>query len=410
MGKREQQELISVIVPIYNIKKYLQKCLESILGQTYKNLEIILVDDGSADGCYEICESYQQRDARIKVLHKPNEGLVRARKDGLRMAAGNYISYVDGDDWIEPTMLERLYTTMISEETDIVMCGRYEDMGDTRREVYHGIKEGRYDKAALINEVYPRMIVNEAFFEYGIIGMVWDKLYKREYLEEFQMKVEDKLTMGEDAACVYPCLLKVNSIYVLHECLYHYRQSPSSMIKSSDKRILHREKYQLLYKTVLDAFEKYRDIYDLREQWKEFVLFLMTPRAGYLYQGMEELDYLFPFPNVKKGSSIIIYGMGTYGQFLYQYLKETQFCNVAAAADRNYKALCEQGFEVISPEEMEQYPCDAIVVASSYAKVRAAIYQELISRFPQEKVHIMDEELIKSKETMTAFGLIGKED
>lgn len=401
---------ISVIVPIYGVAKYLRQCIDSILNQTFRDFELILVDDGSTDGCYEICEEYQNKDDRVRVLHKKNEGLVRARKDGLRMASGKYIAYVDGDDWIEPNMLERMYFIIEAEKTDIVMCGRYEDTEDTSREVYHGIEEGRYNKQDMMEKVYPRMIVNGDFFEWGIFSTVWDKLYRKECLERFQMAVDDRLTMGEDAACVYPCLLNVESIYVLHECLYHYRQSASSMIKSAEKNILHREKYQILYRTVSDAFEKYRNIYDLRQQWREFVLFLMTPRADSLYEGWETLDFLFPFPSVKKGMDVIIYGMGTYGQFLYRYLKETQFCNVVAVADKNYHALCEQGFCVISPEEMLEYQCDAIVVASSYAKVREEIYRELTSRFPEELIHVMDVDLVKNHETMVAFGLLGKED
>lgn len=397
---------VSVIVPIYNVSSFLPQCIDSILAQTYREYELILVDDGSTDGCYEICEAYKEKDSRIKVLHKKNEGLVRARKDGLRMATGEFISYVDGDDWIEPNMLERLYTTIETERVDIAICARYEDTGDSTREVYHGIIEGRYDKAAMLSDVYPKMIVNEAFFEWGILSVVWDKLYRKELLEPYQMAVDERLTMGEDAACVYPCLLNANSIYILHECLYHYRQSNSSMIKSVERNVLQRGKFRLLYQTVLQSFDRYKEIYDLRQQWKEFLLFLMTPRSGYLYHGIEKLDFLFPFPKVKKGCDIIIYGMGTYGQFLYNYLEKTHFCNVVAAADRNCVELCKQGFSVISPQEMEQYECDAIVVAISFAKVRASIYEELLNRFPKEKVHIIDEELIKSEETMAAFGLL----
>lgn len=178
------------------------------------------------------------------------------------------------------------------------------------------------------------------------------------------------------------------------------------MIKSVQNNVLHREKYRRLYLNGMESFERYKDIYDMRLQWKEFVLFLMTPRSGYLYQDAEKLEFLFPFPGVKKGSKIIIYAMGTYGQLLYRYVEDTHFCDVVATADRNYIELRKQGVPVISPKEMEEYDFDAIVVASSYARERAAIYQDLISRFTKEKVHIIDEELVKSDETMVAFGLL----
>lgn len=143
---KSKGNIVSVIVPIYNISCYLKKCLDSIINQKYKNLEIVLVDDGSTDGSSKICDDYASYDERIKVIHKKNEGLVRARKTGLLASSGDIIAYVDGDDWIESDMIETLYNIMESQDVDIVMCGRYEDAGDIYRQVYHGIPSGRYDQ------------------------------------------------------------------------------------------------------------------------------------------------------------------------------------------------------------------------------------------------------------------------
>ncbi|MDE6992490.1 MAG: glycosyltransferase, partial [Lachnospiraceae bacterium] len=104
MQGEEEQDLISVIVPVYNVEKYLDRCVESLLGQTYRRLEIILVDDGSTDGCGAMCDGYAQRDSRVRVIHKRNGGLSDARNAGLAAASGSYIGYVDSDDWIEPDM------------------------------------------------------------------------------------------------------------------------------------------------------------------------------------------------------------------------------------------------------------------------------------------------------------------
>ncbi len=397
--------MISVIVPIYNIKQYISECIESIINQTYKDMEIILVDDGSTDGSERICDAYAKKDDRIKVIHKKNEGLVRARKTGLENATGDYIAYVDGDDWIEHDMIAKLYDALTEQKVDIAMCGRFEDTGDTKRPVYHGLSEGRYDKQALMDIVYPNMIVNGAFFEWGIFPGVWDKLFRRECLEKYQMAVDDRLTMGEDAACTYPCLLNADSIYIVHECLYHYRQSQASMVKKSGNHSYEREKFKILYESVKSSLTEYKHIYDLRKQWQEYLLFLMVPRADSLYKDIGELDYLFPFPNVKKGSRVIIYGAGTYGQRLYKYLTETRFCNVAALADRNYVELNKQGIPAVSPEDISNYDYDAIVVASSFARTRDAIYKSLTQLYHEEKVHIMDVGLILSADTCTAFGI-----
>lgn len=400
------EALISVIVPIFNVEMYLHQCVDSIVAQSYTNLEIILVDDGSTDNSASICDEYAVKDKRVRVIHKPNEGLVRARKDGLMIAGGDFIAYVDGDDWIEPSMIKRLYDTMVEEKVDLTMCGRYEDTGDVHKPVYHGIQEGRYDKQALIRKVYPNMIVNGAFFEWGLFPGVWDKLFKREKLEKFQMIVEDCVTMGEDAVCTYPCLLNADSIYVIHECLYHYRQTRLSMVKRKEDKDTQRKRFRVLYNSGLKIFERYKDIYDLREQWKEYLLFLMVPRAEELFIGIEKLNYLFPFKNVKKGSNIILYGMGIFGQNLYRYIERTGFCNVLICVDKNYEELRKQGVAAEAPDAIINYEYDAIVVANSFASVRNAVYRDLTSKYPGQKVQVLDEGLIKCNETLRAFGLI----
>ena len=398
--------MISVIVPIYNVKDYLIPCIESIINQIFTDLEIILVDDGSTDGCSEICDKYQEIDSRILVIHKENEGLVSARKAGLKAAHGSYIAYVDGDDWIEPIMYEHMYQELCRQDVDIVMCGRYEDTGKISREVFHGIPEGRYGKEELINYVYPQMIVGDDFFEWMIFPGLWDKLFRRKCVEMFQYMVDNRITMGEDAACTYPCLLNADSIYIIHQCLYHYRQTTSSMVKKVQSNEIEQERFQILYQSVNKCFEQYAGIFDVREQWKKYVLFLMLPRADTLYKDFENLEYLFPFYQVKKGSSIILYGAGTYGQRLYQYLKKSRFCRVSAWVDRNYIQLSEMGLEVVNPLVIPQKKCNVIVIANTYKKSRTLLYQELCEKYPEKRIYTIDEKCIFTQETMRAFGLM----
>lgn len=398
--------MISLIVPVYNTADFLRQCLDSILGQTLRDIEVVCVDDGSTDSSADILEEYASSDSRIRVIHKENGGLVSARKAGIKEAAGEYIGYVDSDDWIEADMIERLYHVLLKENVDVVMCGRFEDTGNVSRPVYHGIPAGRYGKQDLINIVYPNMIVNGAFFEWGIFPSVWDKLFRRKSIEKYQIDVDNSLVMGEDAACVYPALLNADSIYVLHDCFYHYRQSAESMVKHNDNGEKQRERFRILYHSVKVSFEKYKGIYDMQKQWKEYLLFLMIPRAETLYENIEQLEYLFPFPNVKRASRIILYGMGTYGQFLYRFIKHTGICTILACVDKNCVELEKQGFPVIHPDKIENYEYDAIVVASSFAGARNSIYRELSVKCPADKIHLMDEKVIHSAATLRAFGLI----
>ena len=129
---------ISVIVPIYNADKYLQICLDSIISQTYNNLQIILIDDGSTDESPKICDIYAERDSRFKVIHQENHGAVYARNIGIDNAEGKYITFVDADDWIEFNMIEQLYESLKKYDVDASMCGRFEDTGRTSVTAYHG--------------------------------------------------------------------------------------------------------------------------------------------------------------------------------------------------------------------------------------------------------------------------------
>ena len=125
MDKTKALPLISIIVPVYNVKDYVEKCLDSICGQSYTNLEIVVVDDGSTDGSGELCDAYALKDQRVKVIHRDNRGVSTVRNEGLDIAQGEYIGFVDGDDWVDGDMYEFLYELLIVNEADISVCSHY---------------------------------------------------------------------------------------------------------------------------------------------------------------------------------------------------------------------------------------------------------------------------------------------
>ncbi len=397
--------MVSVIVPVYNVSKYIRQCLESICKQTYDKIEIIIVDDGSTDGGGEICDEFAAIDRRVTVIHQENQGLVCARKNGLAISRGEYITYVDGDDWVETDMLKKLVEVVEREKVDIVIHGRFFDIGERSIRYYQGFEAGRYDKDRLREEVYPSMIVNKGFMEWGIFPNVWDKLFRREILFECQMRVDDKLTMGEDAACVYPCMLKADSVYIMDECFYHYRQNDASMVRSKHTVKNEKEMYRRLFYSVKEALSLYGDIHRIMDQWKDYMLFLMIPRSDVLFYNFDKQNYLFPYPEVKKGDSVIIYGAGVYGKRLYDYLTETGFCDVKGIVDQNYRGLSYGTFQVMSPEEMDEVKSDHIIIAISFEKAREAAKKELSKRFGQNRVKTMDLSLIRSIDTWKEYGM-----
>lgn len=392
---------ISIVIPIYNIRPYLEQCIDSVLGQTYSNLEIILVDDGSTDGSGDICDRYAGRDARIKVIHKQNGGLVSARKAGLSAAAGDYVLCVDGDDWIEPDMVSRMLDAMLRERVDVVLCGFFENTGGAERKVKHGTLSVRYNKAGLKETIYPDMFGRD--FQWKLFPYVWGKLFHRTCLLESQLQVDDRITMGEDVVCVYPCLLRAESIFVMNESLYHYRQSVGSMIKQIGNRKDECDKYRVLYQSLETVCAEWLPMYNLREQIKRYMLFLMVPRAEALYEGFGELDWLFPFPQVRRGMRIVLYCAGTYGQRLYRYLMDSGFCQVAAWVDRNYKELRSMGLAVDEPSVIADMEYDAIVIANVLEPSRSLLYRELVGRYGSGNVHMIEEACIFSEETWRAF-------
>lgn len=227
--------LFSIIVPIYKVEKYLPKCVDSIISQTYKDIEIILVDDGSPDGCPAICDEYAKKDNRIKVVHKINGGLVSARKAGLRHADGKYIGFVDGDDWIEPEMYSLFADRIKNYSPDMVLSDFYFDYGDKLINSEQLFEREFYDKKALEEELYPKMLFSGVYYKFGVNPCCWSKVYKKELLLKNLPLVDNKIRMGEDAAFTYPCLLDAQSVATAKTPCYHYIINPESMTKSYDK-------------------------------------------------------------------------------------------------------------------------------------------------------------------------------
>ena len=212
--------LISVIVPIYNVEKYLPRCVESIINQEYKNLEIILVNDGSPDSCPQICDEYAKKDNRIKVIHKENGGLSDARNAGMEIATGEYISFIDSDDWVEADFISELYKG-IKSGADIAECAtRLVDDNDQTLSV-RGSKEGKISaKDALI-----KLILEE-----GVYQTVWNKLYKRSQIQDTPFAVGK---YHEDDFWTWQIFMKIDNLYLCEKPMYNYLQRSNSIIGST---------------------------------------------------------------------------------------------------------------------------------------------------------------------------------
>lgn len=237
------EQKISVIIPVYNSAPYLKKGLDSVMNQTYRNLEIILVDDGSTDGSGAICDRYAERDVRAKVIHQENAGVAAARNAGLDAAAGDYIGWVDSDDWIEPQMFERMLDSAEAYRADIVICGR--------QEIYpeRCFLSGWQQLDVLNKEQAIALLVEDDLVK----SYLWDKLWRRELFEDIRIP---ELRVFEDMAVMYQLFMRAEQVVCLPEVLYHYRHDGDSLSEnpSLESRLDFYEVTQHRYKALQRDF------------------------------------------------------------------------------------------------------------------------------------------------------------
>lgn len=217
-------EKISIVVPIYKVEKYLNKCIESILKQTYKNLEIILVDDGSPDSCGKICDRYKQKDNRIIVIHQENKGLSGARNTGLSRATGKYICFIDSDDYINQNMIETLYNNLKLTNSDISICG-FSQVGEDE------IIEKTQKEIAIKVMNKETCLKKLLYHKYNIDIVTWNKLYKKELFNNIKFP-ERKIY--EDFATIPFLIDKANSICCTNQKMYYYVQRKGSINNDSN--------------------------------------------------------------------------------------------------------------------------------------------------------------------------------
>lgn len=341
--------MVSVIVPVYNVKDYLGECVDSIIGQTYSDIEMVLVDDGSTDGSGAICDMYARKDKRVRAIHKENGGNTSARKEGIRHCHGEYVAFVDSDDWLEPDMFQKMLS--IGTSADIVVSAAYEEYGSYRKVKGSSVKEGFYgvDRMPQLRE---NMVMNGGFGIHGIPVNLWGKLFKTDVIKEIQLNMPDGIIYGEDAACVYPSVIKADSVYVSNDPLYHYRIRQGSIVRSSSIRT---ENFNCLYHSLKKHFDGQNML-----QLKYFMWQTLLLKA---YSKIDSQMALFPFPAVREGMKVAVYGAGLFGQVLRQHCLSSEGIFTGGWFDREYESYGRQGLCVQAPEMALEADFDIMAIA-----------------------------------------------
>ena len=249
---------VSIIIPVYNTEQYLPRCIDSILGQSFTDFELLLIDDGSTDGSAKICDAYAEKDSRIRVLHKENGGVSSARNLGLNEAKGEWVVFVDSDDWISDNCIKLLTEPLRNKEFDIVV-GDYRIIGEFPYNLELSLPEGAYHETG----------ITHTFCNGGIYIMSWNKLYRKEFLLKNQLAFEEgKVHEDEILAFEISCLEK--SFYVVKSVTYYYRIRENSIATIKDRH-LKLQRYIAVFQSIKEKVKRYEKVDGIYDHYLFFI-------------------------------------------------------------------------------------------------------------------------------------------
>lgn len=380
--------MLSIIIPAYNAESSIEKCVKSVLEQKFRDYELIIIDDGSTDGTSVICDEYAKKDARVKVIHQDNIGLIASRNKGVLLAQNELIGFVDADDWIEPEYFETLLNQM--GKKDIVSSGVirvYKNEDNKEKKELNSIEAGIYESPNQLEKIYGKMLCNRIPFEFGILPFMWNKIFKKDLIIPILEKVNKTIFDGEDVAIVFPYMLKAKSIVLSDYCGYHYMIHDKSM--SQKKRTLEYYNEACLYKWLYEQFmeSEYKDI--IISQLNRYMLMMLWKRNPESY--IDANKFIFPVECIPYNSRIIIYGAGDVGKAYIKQIEQNHYCNIVACADQKFlKSEEKNDIRYINPDSIKKEQFDYILIAinnknlSNYIRcfLKKTVFQKKKSRKP----------------------------
>lgn len=378
--------MISIIIPVFNSKKYLRECLDSVVQQTYKHIEIIIVDDGSTDQSREVYEVYVRNDCRIKVLVQHHMGAIKARNYGISVAEGDYIGFVDSDDWIDETMYESM-VNMLEPDTDIIGCGYVlHTLANTQKNNLNAIKAGTYENE-MLGQLYSRMMYDFEGQCPGVIQALWSKLFKKEVIQKYVDVLDGSITLGDDAALVYPCMLNAKKISLMDDCLYHYRIRAHSLCRTKDIKIF--ERLSCFFDFMQHEIAIYPKVWQLEKQLKMYMIHLLQTGIRELYSIDFYDHYVIPDELMISDLSekIVLYGAGNVGKSYYTQLEKRKGKKIVGWVDRSVAGKSILGKSIQPPEDMNGWEYDRVIIATENETTANEIKDYLLSQnINEEKI------------------------
>lgn len=379
----KNRELLSIIVPIYNTKRYLRKCVDSILNQTYSPIEIILVDDGSTDSSGSLCDFYAEKYENISTIHIKNSGITKARLRGVEIAEGSRITFVDSDDWIAKDYYQMACIDDDSELIVTEMYGYYEENYIIKHELPY--EEGIYRREEILKDIVPNMLWDFGMRRWAFEPSLCTKIFKKERILNELRKVEKVgSNYGEDSMVTFPLLFHIDKLRVIKTAFYYYRQREQGEIADYIKNDNFITNVHKVYTYLAQSFKNVGFYELMREQLDNFyIISIDLKRQCYSCHGYE-FAAVFPFQNVEKNSRVILYGAGLLGRKYIEQNLVYDFCNIVLWVDRNCMEGSFNGFSIEKPEVIKLYSFDYIVIAiDNYftaLEVKSELYKMNISK------------------------------
>lgn len=365
---------IGIVVPIYNAELYLEQCINSILKQTYKNLELVLVNDGSTDGSGQICDKYAALDKRVRVIHQENKGKLFARYIGVKTLESDYATFVDADDWIEVDAYEKV-AKYLDEDIDMISFKIIRYFDDTYQYVSpNNYASGLYKGKEIIDKIFPTMIWDKGKKTFGLDPSLCNKVVKRSLLlAELYRTNNLQISYGDDVAVTYVMVTHINSLVITEECLYYHRQRDRGKVADYLVDKDYYKKLFSLYEYLLKSF------YDDIEIVRQIDYFYSTSVQYHLQVYGDKSagrNILFPFDKVAVNKRIILYGASTVGQIYYQQFSQINYGTIIAWVDQNYHAYKNLGVKSIDViKERQDY--DYVVIAVQNEETASSIKNTL---------------------------------
>ena len=373
--------LVSIIVSVYNVYKYIDKCLNSISKQQYKNIEVIVINDGSTDGSANVCDYYDGTDKRFRVIHQKNQGRVLARSRGVKEAKGEYIGFVDGDDWIDYGMYEYLMDIALKNDMDLVTSGYIRENGDSCCIVEEPLIEKVYRSAEEKKYIMTNFLFNENTQKRGMIKSQCTKIYRSNILKNIINRIPVKMRIGEDCLLNIIYMLEAKSIYISKKAYYHYRIHSESTVHSICEDYLNQ--VNILYSEMKAVFKDLENHEVLLRQLDKMIVSLTINGLNYKI-GLSGSTYIpwYTF-DIKglDGKRIVLYGAGAVGKdYFFQIQKQTSM-KLVLWVDQKYQELSTDNHRVSDVAMISNTEFDQILVAVKHESLAKKIIDDLSENY-----------------------------